>query len=205
QFRFPFSTYYNPLPSSGNELSFDFLSSKFSNSRIHFRIKRENKETGIDYNGTINLFKRIKSTARLELIYYPDKRTRLKTRLELSRFSVKEINQNEDGFLIFQDARFRIRNNIDFSGRIIFFRTDTFNTAIYEFENDLDGMFSLYGLYKEGIRWYAMVKIDLPWSFLFSVKYSETYKPDEKTIGSGYSKINGNLDNRVSVQLELRI
>jgi len=205
QFRFPYSTYYNPLPSSGNEFSLDFISSKFSNSRIHFRIKQENKGTGIDYNGSIKLFKRIKSTARLELIYYPDKRTRLKTRLELSRYRIKAISQKEDGFLIFQDARFRIRNNIDFSGRIIFFRTDSFNTAIYEFENDLDGMFSLYSLYKEGIRWYAMVKINLPWSLLFSVKYSETYKPREKSIGSGYSKINGDLDNRVSIQLELKL
>jgi hypothetical protein len=205
QFKFPFSTYYNPLPSSGNELSLDFLSSKFSNSRIHFRIKHENKETGVDYNGSIKLFKRIKSTARLELIYYPDKRTRLKTRLELSRYRIKAINQKEDGLLIFQDARFNIQNNIDFSGRIIFFRTDSFNTAIYEFENDLDGMFSLYGLYKEGIRWYTMVKINLPWHLLFSIKYSETYKPEEMALGSGYSKISGNLDNRVSIQLELNI
>lgn len=202
QFRFPFKTYYNPLPSSGNEFTADFLSTRFNNIRLHLKIKREEKEIGKDVKGKIGLFKRLKSSLRVEMIYYPDKNLRLKSRLELSSY---KITQDENGFLIFQDARFKASNKIDIAGRIIFFRTDSFNTAIYEFENDLGGVFSSYGLYKEGIRWYAMMKIKLPGSLLFSIKYSETYKPFEKSLGSGYSEINGNLDNRLGLQLDLKI
>ena len=35
-----------------------------------------------------------------------------------------------------------------------------------------------------------------------SLKYSEMYKPEERTLGSGYSEINGNLDNQLSAQIE---
>jgi len=41
--------------------------------------------------------------------------------------------------------------------------------------------------------------------FTISAKYSETYKPKEKSLSSGNNTINGNLDNRLSLQLDLNI
>ena len=58
-------------------------------------------------------------------------------------------------------------------------------------------------MYGEGIRWYFIAKYK-PIKFLsISAKYSETYKPDEKTLSSGDSEIIGNLDNRFSLQIDL--
>lgn len=205
QFRFPFSSYNSPVPSSGNEFCFDFLSSRFNNLKIHLKYKWENKETGIDNNGSIGVFNRIKSAARLEMIYYPDKGLRMKSRVELSRYSIGELNESGSGLLIFQDARLRTGSSFNFAARVIFFNTDSFNTAVYEFENDLEGMFSLYGLYGEGIRWYIMAGLKLMGIFKLTLKYSETYKPREKYMGSGYSRITGGLDNRISVQIDLSL
>jgi hypothetical protein len=39
-------------------------------------------------------------------------------------------------------------------------------------------------------------------TFKISFKYSEIYKPLEKSLGSGYTKISGNFDNQVSAQIE---
>ncbi len=58
-------------------------------------------------------------------------------------------------------------------------------------------------LFGEGIRWYAMIKYRPMKYLILSAKYSETYKPDERTLGSGLMQINNNLDNRISIQLDV--
>jgi hypothetical protein len=58
------------------------------------------------------------------------------------------------------------------------------------------------GLYGEGMRWYFVVKYSAPYGFNLSLKYSELYKPNEKFLGSGTSLIPGNLDNRISLQMD---
>ena len=86
---------------------------------------------------------------------------------------------------------------------MVFFKTDSFNSAIYEYENDLTGILTNVAMYGEGIRLYLLLRYKVLSHFFLSCKYSETYKPKEKTLGSGYSEINGNLDNRINLQLDL--
>ncbi len=58
-------------------------------------------------------------------------------------------------------------------------------------------------MYGNGIRWYLMIRYR-PLNFMnISAKYSETYKPDETSLSSGDNQINGNLDNRFSLQIDL--
>lgn len=58
--------------------------------------------------------------------------------------------------------------------------------------------------YGEGYRLYLLAQISLPYDFKLSIKYAETFKPDETTLGSGIMEINGNLDNRLTLQLDYR-
>jgi hypothetical protein len=90
-------------------------------------------------------------------------------------------------------------------GRIIFFKTDSYNSAIYEFENDLTGTYSITGLNGQGIRWYCLMKYKLFETLKLSLKYSEIYKPAEKSLGSGYSEITGNFDNQISLQIDFNL
>ena len=60
-------------------------------------------------------------------------------------------------------------------------------------------------MYGEGIRWYLIVRYRPMKLFTISAKYSETYKPKEKSLSSGNNTIDGNLDNRLSLQLDLSI
>jgi len=105
--------------------------------------------------------------------------------------------------MAFQDIRFSPFQNISIDGRIILFQTDSFNSAIYEYENDLMGILSNVALYGKGIRWYLQVKYKLANFLSITAKYSETYKPLEKNLGSGLSEINNNIDNKLSIQAEI--
>ncbi|MCH7771983.1 MAG: hypothetical protein IIA49_13370, partial [Bacteroidetes bacterium] len=139
------------------------------------------------------------------LIYYPTRKLRLKGRFEYNDYRVAQLNEQENGYLFFQDVRFSPTQNFNLYARIIFFRTDSFNSAIYEYENDLTGVLTNLALFGEGVRWYLILRYTPLYFLTLSAKYSETFKPKEKSLSSGINKINGNLDNRFSFQIDVRL
>ena len=205
QFKFPYATYYNPIPSNGDEYLVDFLTKPISNLELRARYKYENKDVAEAFNNLKQVVKRLKQVFRGELIVTISRKIRLRGRFEYNSFRNAAVQEHENGYLIFQDVRFSPTNNFNLYGRIIFFRTDSFNSAIYEYENNLTGVLSNIALFGEGIRWYFLMRYR-PIRFLtLSVKYAETYKPKESSLGSGYNVIPGNLDNTVSLQLDMNL
>ena len=202
-FRFPYRTSENSLSSEGNEFLFDLISNPIAKFEFRLRYKYENKEVTELIDADEQIVRRLKQIIRTEFIYNITKELRLKTRLEYNNFFIKDASIKENGFLVFQDIRYVPQKDINLYGRIIFFQTDSFNSAIYEFENDLLGVMPNLALYGKGIRWYLIVKYK-PLNFLsLSAKYSETYKPDEYFLSSGDNEIIGNVDNRFSLQIDL--
>jgi len=205
QFRFPFATFSNPQPSNGDESLLYFVSKPFNKLETRIRYKYENKDISSIIDNKKQLVKRLRQLIRFELIYYPTRKLRLKGRFEYNDYRVAQLNAQENGYLFFQDVRFSPTKNFNLYARIIFFRTDSFNSAIYEYENDLTGVLTNLALFGEGVRWYLILKYNPLYFLTLSAKYSETFKPKEKSISSGINQINGNLDNRFSFQIDIRL
>ena len=202
-FKFPYRTGENSLSSEGNELLLDFVSMPLPKFEVRLRYKYENKEVTELVNIDEEIVRRLKQIVRTELIYNLSKDLRLKTRIEYNHFFIKDVNLKENGLLIYQDLRYVPLKNINLYGRIIFFQTDSFNSAVYEYENDLLGVMPSLAMYGKGIRWYLILKYK-PLKFLtLSTKYSETYKPDVTALSSGDNEIIGNVDNRISFQIDM--
>ena len=202
-FKFPYRTSENSLSSEGNELLVDFVSIPLPSFEVRLRYKYEDKEVTELINIDEEIVRRLKQIARTDLIYNISKDFRLKTRIEYNHFFIKDANLKENGLLVYQDLRYVPQKNINLYGRIIFFQTDSFNSAVYEYENDLLGVMPNLAMYGKGIRWYVIVKYK-PLQFLtLSTKYSETYKPDETSLSSGDNEIIGNVDNRISFQIDM--
>lgn len=203
QFKFPFSTFENTLPSDGNEFLFDFSSKPLSKLEARLRYKYENKEVTELLDDKNEIVKRLKQSIRTEIIYDLSNNLRLKGRFEFNDFAIRKAGKTENGYLILQDIRFSPINNLRLNGRIIFFRTDSFNSAVYEYENDLVGILSNLPMFGEGMRWYLTARYKpINWLSL-SAKYSETYKPKESKLSSGDNEILGNVDNRISFQIDV--
>jgi hypothetical protein len=202
QFKFPYASYRIPVPSTGNEFLFDYKNKFEKNFDIRFRYKYQKKETAFDENNLTVPGNKIKKLSAAEINYRISRQIKLK-----GRFDYVFINMNstsaEDGFLASQDIVFSVSSLFDLYSKIIFFKTDSFNSALYEYENDLPGILSSTALFGEGIRWYFLLRIKPVKIFTLSCKYSETYKPKERSIGSGLSEIDGNLDNRLSLQIDI--
>ena len=84
-----------------------------------------------------------------------------------SNFDVSERiefieTETENGFLMFTDLNTDlIENKLNIILRAISFKTDSFNTRIYEFENDLPGNFGLNFLYGSGMKYYLLTDLKI--------------------------------------------
>jgi len=205
QFKFPYSTFFNPQPATGDEFLVDFTNKPIKKLETRIRYKYEKKDVPELLGNTKQLVKRLRQLMRFELIYSLSNKIRLRGRFEYNSFKIKSINSTENGYLIFQDIRVSPNNSLNFYGRIIFFKTDSFNSAIYEYENNLTGVLTNIPLFGEGIRWYVLLRYKLLNFIALSLKYSETYKPGVESIGSGFNEIPLNVSNTIGLQLDLNI
>ena len=89
--------------------------------------------------------------------------------------------------------------------RVIFFDTDSFDSRVYEFENDVRGVFANPALFGRGMRWYALVRLKIAAFLGVSAKYAETYRDDVKTMGSGADAIARNVMSRLNIQLDISL
>ena len=205
QFKFPFATFSNPTPSNGDEYLVDFVTKQIRKFELRARYKYENKDVTESIDNSKQVIKRLRQVIRGEIIYSIANIIRLKGRFEYNSFKISKTDEKENGYLIFQDVRYSPTNNFNLYGRIIFFKTDSFNSAIYEYENNLTGVLTNIALFGQGIRWYLLVRYRPIKIITLSAKYSETYKPSEIFLGSGDNTIQGNTDNSVSLQLDLNL
>lgn len=205
KFKFPYATNENPIPSSGDEFYLSYRRKINRDLELHLRYKTESKEITETINNLKTLANRIRNSYRAEFDYFISKLFKLRTRIEFNTYSVDKIELYQKGFLIYEDIKISPLKNLTLYGRIILFNTDSFNSAVYEFENDLTGLFSNLAMYNEGIRYYLIIKYQPIKNLTLSMKYAETYKPNEKFLSSGNNRINNNIDNRINFQIDLKL
>lgn len=199
-FRAPSASFSSDFPSTGNDFLLDFSSNIFQSSELNFKFKREKKEITFlsDLNNEVG--NQIKSNYRVELKYKLSNAVKGKTRFEYVNYSLGK--NTESGFLTYQELKYIFKDKISLVGRVIFFDTKSYNTRLYEFENDLRGVMTNLPMFGEGFRWYILVNYQIINSIKLYLKYSETFKPNLESISTGNSEITGNVDNRVSLQLD---
>ncbi|MBI5475572.1 MAG: hypothetical protein HY964_02405 [Ignavibacteriales bacterium] len=112
--------------------------------------------------------------------------------------------KNEKGIMFYGDIIYSAANSIAINLRTIYFRSDSFESGIYEYERDIEGVFSLPVLYGKGLRWYLFLKYQPSDLIVLSVKYSNHIRDDIKRIGSGNDQLPSNTDERVGVQIDLK-
>jgi uncharacterized membrane protein len=208
QFRFPSRTFSNPLPAKGHEI---FMQADLSPNRplrlaVRYATKTvEMTQAALDeYSRSLRLVTdRTQEKARVSATYQVSREVRVRGRVEVTRVRYALSGNNERGTLLFQDVLYNNRRGFSAEARIVFFHTDSFDSRLYEFENDLRGVFSNPALYGKGRRWYVLLRYQVFDLLSISMKYAETQKEGVQSISSGLSEIIGDTDNRLSVQVDV--
>jgi hypothetical protein len=209
QFEHPQPTYLLPAPSHGN----DFLAlaeyKLTEQYEITFRFKRkdlpsaiyENDLYGRSMKGTIS---RIQYNYRLTGEFISSPSLRLSSRVEWVNVNYGGIQNAEHGVLMSQAIKWNIFSLLTIQTRLAVFETDSYDSSIYEFEDEVPGAYSNPALYGRGMRWYFILRYQIFSKTYIAAKYAQTVKDGVKSIGTGLDEISGDSQSIMSMQVEVR-
>lgn len=202
-FRSDWISYTTAAPSEGYDFQIQADFSIAKNTDFYIRYKNKKKDKKYD-SGTVNInsseqYKKI----RLHFQCRPAKILTIKTRLEHAAF---HMNDKEYGWMAFQDIQLSLRKiPLNISARLAWFDTESYNTRIYAYENDLLYTFAIPAYFDEGFRTYLNLKYKLSKKIEIWMKVANTTINNAESTGSGYNEIAGNKKSEVKFQMRLKI
>lgn len=75
------------------------------------------------------------------------------------RISTVRAEENEKGSLVFTGFAYTPEGLLTLRGRVIYFDTSSYESRVYEYEDDLPGRVTLTPLWGEGVRWYVVLGV----------------------------------------------
>jgi hypothetical protein len=208
QFKFPYRSYSDPTATLGNDFLLNVNWDANKNLTLNFRYKNENKEetkTVRDEFGrlTNKIDNHNRMNFRVGFEYEISNKFRIKSRYDYVFVKYEFFGGSNKGSLFYTDLRFAPLKDFSLSARFIFFDTDEYDSRIYEYEDDIRGVMSNVGLYGKGRRWYALLKYRIYGFIDLYGKYSETYFDNVKSIGTGNDLIQGDINNKLNLGMEI--
>ncbi|WP_138430295.1 ComEA family DNA-binding protein [Fodinibius saliphilus] len=207
QFRFPGARFGTNQPTQGYEWlgKANVEMSSDLNFYLQFRSEIEDDEFEItDRYGRKQrkLGSSRRSTYRAHLEYRVNPKVRLRSRGELVQ-SKKAGESLERGYLIYQDIRLQLRENLQLDARISMFDTESFSSRVYQFENDLLYVFASQALFDRGQRMYALLNYE-PFEYLeLWAKFGVTVYENKQVVGSGLNQIEGDTRSEIGIQARI--
>ncbi|HKG05338.1 MAG TPA: hypothetical protein VKB19_02715 [Pedobacter sp.] len=200
-FRFSWLKYRVDSASSGYELLGQAVYAPVKTFRAVLRYKRETKQQNPDAGNTdVYLVRVLKQSLRVDCSWQLSKALHLHQRIELAGYQKELVD--ERGYLFLQDADFKpARSRFSGNIRLAFFKTSSYNSRIYAYEDDvLYGASS--GAYSDtGFRGYANVRIRLVRQLDVWGRYGIYIYKDKENLGSGLDEITGNIKSDIKIQM----
>ncbi|MBX7181643.1 MAG: helix-hairpin-helix domain-containing protein [Bacteroidia bacterium] len=202
-FTFPWLKYQIDAPSRGWDylLQVNYTPSKSFDAyfRIRQRQKQRNQtevEEGIP--GLVNLDQ---TNFRFNISYRVSPSIKLRNRIEYVLLK-NTSGQWEKGFMMYQDVSYSaVGSPITISARYALFDTDSYNSRIYAYENDVLYAFSIPGLYYRGSRYYVTLKYHVWRGIDLWLRFSQTVYSNQTEQGSGISYISGSTRSEIKAQV----
>jgi hypothetical protein len=159
---------------------------------------REN-DTPLDYPDNYK-----KGSLRANWQFNASSQISLRTRVDASWYKGYDEDL-QDGFYAAQDLTYRDKKDRFYvTGRLAMFRTDSYDTRIYAYENDVLYAFSIPANYGKGMRWYALLKYSPSRYTDIWVRLAQTIFSDRDVISSGLEEIKGNRRTEIKIQLRIK-
>lgn len=199
-FKFPWLKFRVDAPSAGYEILAQLNYKMNKKFKVSTRFKQQQREENSE--DAFGLETVDKQNFRLEIIYNLKEHFTLRNRAELVRYQ-KGFSNQEMGFLLYQDVIYKpLSSKISGNLRFGIFDTESFNSRIYAYENDVLYSYSVPAYQGRGTRFYGNVRYTFFRGFDLWLRYAHTSYYGQETVGSGNDEIQGN--NRSDLRLQLR-
>ncbi len=128
---------------------------------------------------------------------------KMQSRVEITQRKSPE-KAKEVGYLIYQGFQVRpAEKDWSLSFRYLLFDTDSYDTRLYTFEQDVPYSFSVPAFSGKGSRFYILLNSKLNRNLSVILRLAQTWYSDRSLISSGLDKINGNKKTDVKTVLRL--
>jgi len=207
RFEFPWLKYQVNAPSHGNDYMVQFNYTPNKKTDMYIRIRQRNKEkNSTAADAVIDFLVPTKQTnCRFDVVYSVLPAVKLKSRVELIEYKLGD-NKTQQGYLAYQDIIFsKLGKPFSFSMRYALFETDSYDSRLYAYENDVPGSYSIPAYYYRGSRFYLMLDYNVTRSIEVWVRYSQTYYENQNTISAGsLTEINGKTKSEIKAEIKFK-
>ena len=204
RFEYKWLSYRIDGPGKGEDYLIQLNFTPLKRTQFYARLRHEEKSLNSGEENTINkIATQHRSSLRFHVDHTINSQWRMKTRVEWSRYHLDADTSN--GFMIYQDLRYSVPSDkLVLTGRLALFQTDSYDSRIYAYENDLLYVFSVPAYYYTGFRWYMLARYKVNRNLSFWARVSRSTFTDRDSVGSGLDEIEGSHRTDVKLQMRLR-
>ncbi|WP_462250424.1 helix-hairpin-helix domain-containing protein [Ferruginibacter sp.] len=201
-YKFPWLRFRVGAPSNGTDYLVQVTYKPNKQLEIYSRFRSEIK--AINFNPSQFTLSPIiaqpKQSWRTQFAYKLNADITLRNRVELLWFN-KNSSHPEQGFLTYLDILYKPLLK-PWSGnlRMQYFETDSYNSRLYAYENDVLYSYSIPVFYDKGLRYYVNANYDVNKKISVWLKWSQTVYKNKTLVGSGLDEIKGNKKSEVKLQ-----
>jgi len=189
-------------PSTGQEQLVRITYKKKRKLELYLQYRHELKEKNLTGNTERidPLVDQRKQQLRLHFAYRVSQAVELRSRVEGILFQEYTL-PDEKGFMLYQDVIYKpLGTPLSFTSRVVLFDTDSFNAAIYAYENDLVYQFYIPAYSNRGVRYYLNLRYRGIRNLSLELRIAQTRYTDRTTFGSANDLIEGNRRTDMKVQ-----
>jgi hypothetical protein len=203
-FRYEWLHYRVDAPSQGQEYSVQFVYNISRRGDIIFGYRR--MVNPLNYALASEKMNQIgesdRDYYRLQLNYQATAWLKLQSRIEITKREAPLLNQ-ETGYLIYQGFQLKpVEKDWSVSFRYSLFDTDSYDTRLYTFEQDVPYSFSVPAFSGNGSRFYMLINSNLTRNLSVILRFAQTWYSDRNVISSGPDEISGNKKSDVKAVLK---
>jgi hypothetical protein len=202
-FTFPWLKYQIDAPSRGWDyfLRLTYVPSKTFDAYFQVRQRQKQKNAPNSAEGIAKLVDLDQTNFRFNISYKISSSFKFRNRVEYVLLK-NTSGQWEKGFMMYQDLSYSaIGVPVTVSARYAIFDTDSYNSRIYAYENDVLYAFSIPGLYYKGSRYYINVKYHITRNIDVWLRFAQTVYVNKTDISSGINGISGPTRSELKAQV----
>jgi hypothetical protein len=204
-FRFPWMRYRAHAPSHGFEYRAQIDYRPTTTFGMYLHIKQEQKQENISDGATaITPLQTIDALhIRYEISYELSTGLSMRDRIEWKHYRAAN---KENGLLLYHDIKYTFNTwPLSASVRFAVFDTDSWNTRLYAYENDMLYAFSVPAYYAKGIRWYANLHLKVASNLDIWLRIAQTRLIHTETLSDGLTQIDQPHQTTIKMQMSVKL